>query len=133
MFYINQMWKNICLLEEPNERYSSHLLILQLNLPLSEKKSILPFQTPIILLHVDQMYIPKLILILRQHLHRILHEHLPINLIHYHHSRIINRILLRMRLLPQQLIIHLILMIFIIMIDMLPQFIQQEYKLTLLD
>lgn len=38
-----------------------------------------------------------------------------------------------MRLLTQQLIIHLILMIFIIMIDMLPQFIQQEYKLTLLD
>ena len=38
-----------------------------------------------------------------------------------------------MRLLSKQLVINFILMILIIMIDMLPQFIEQEYEFSFLD
>jgi hypothetical protein len=93
---------------------------LQLDFPLGEQHPILSFEAPVILLDIDQMDISKLILILRKCLDGILHEHLPIGLIHYHNPRIVDSILLCMRLFPEQIVIDSILVVFVVVVDVLP-------------
>lgn len=61
----------------------------------------------------------ELVLILGEYLHRILHEHFSIDLIHDHHSRIVDGIFFRMSLLPKKLIVDFILMVFVVVIDVL--------------
>ena len=79
------------------------------------------------------MDIPEFILVVRQSLHRVLHQHLSIDLVHDHHSWIVNGILLRMRFLSKQVVIDAILMAFVIMVDMLSEFVEEEDELLLVD
>lgn len=79
------------------------------------------------------MDIPEFVLVIGQSLDGILHEHLPINLVHDHHSRVVNGILLRMRFLTQQVIVDTILVTFVIVVDVFSQLIEEEDELLLVN
>jgi hypothetical protein len=99
MLNINQMRQNLRLFKKSHKRNSRHSFILQLNFSVIQQNSILMLQSPIILIHINQIQIFQLFLKLRQHSHRTLHKNFSIRLIHLHNSRIVHRILISNNLL----------------------------------
>ena len=96
---------------------------------MTEQQPILLLHREVILLHINHVQIPDFSFILTHSFNRILHQHLSVYFIHDHNSRVMHFIFLRSQLLPQQVIIHSVLVISYIVVHMLSQFIEQKHKL----
>lgn len=106
---------------------------MQLHLPLREQQSVLPLEAPVIFLDIDEVDVLELVLVMREGLDGALHEHLAVGLIHAHHTRVVDRVLLRVGLLAQEVVVDLVLVVLVVVVDVLPQLVEQEDELLLLD
>lgn len=122
VLYVDQMGNNLSLLQKSYEGNCRHFFILKLHFSVCQKHPIFSFQTPIILLYVNEIQILHFLFIISESLYRILHKHFPIDLIHDHYA---------VHFLSKQLVIQSVLIRLVIMIYFLPKLVQKDDELLL--
>ena len=125
------MREYVGLLQKSDKGNSSYFFILQFDLPLSQEQATLLLEGPIVLFNIDEINMPELVLIGTDSPDGILHDHLPVDFVHNHFPGVGDGLLVGQTLLSKQIIVHPILVVFVVVVEMLAQLVQQEDKLLL--
>jgi len=130
---VNEMRENVGLFQKPNKWDSRHFFVLQIYFSLVEQQSALLFECPVVLLNIDEIKMFELILKGADNLDGVFHHHLPVDFIHDHKAGMDDWLLVGCTLLPQQVVVDLVLVVFVVVVEILAELVQQEDELLLVD